>query len=179
MLWAKCDIRVSWIVLYIRTRHQLFKCGLTLLCGFGLNPPGTRWASGGRLQRVEPLARAQGRSRALAAHSQGAPRLRARRAEVQRERPRADLPRQWVVRLVGLELGWLLPHLPTGGVAPSLCLRPGPQESSYLRHHRWPTFACFLEYFPRCWKRWGLGNLVDPLLKLDPVTSQLSCRIQG
>ena len=28
------------------------------------------------------------------------------------------------------------PHLPAGNVAPSLCLRPGPQESSYLRHHR-------------------------------------------
>ena len=59
MLLAKCNIIVSWIVLYIHTPHKLFKCSPTLFCGLGLNPSGTRWASGGRLQRVERLARAQ------------------------------------------------------------------------------------------------------------------------
>lgn len=54
MLLAKCDIIVSWIALCIHKPHKLLKCGPALLSGFGLNP-GTRWASGRRLQRVEGL----------------------------------------------------------------------------------------------------------------------------
>ena len=77
----------------------------------------------------------QGRSRALAARSQAAQRPRTRLAEIP-DGVSEHTPGQAVsdeARLAGA--GLLLPHLPAGNVAPSLCLRPGPQESSYLREH--------------------------------------------
>ena len=157
MLLAKCNIIVSWIVLYIHTPHKLFKCSPTLLCGLGLNPPGTRWASGscpGRPGAIPGARSTQpGGTEAPCSPCRGP------------DGASAGGPAQAVsgeARRTGA--GRASPHLPAGNVAPSLCLRPGPQESSYLRHHRWPSLACFLEYFPTCWEHWGLVSLADPLL---------------
>ena len=181
MLLAKCDIIVSWIVLCIHKPHKLLKCSPALLCRFDLNP-GTRWSSGRRLQRVERLPGARAIPGAIpgtCSTQPGGPEAPCSSCRGQ-EGVSASTPGQAVsdeARLAGA--GLLLPHLPAGNVAPSLCLRPGPQESSYLREHHWPSFACFLEYFPGCWKHWDLVSLVDPLPKLDPVMPQSSYRIQG